>query len=114
MKEFERQGVGQEERVWDILKERTKNKEKKTICVGNGIKIKFGGRGRGRGSEWAENGREKECAPAWQLSMMDEGECLTREKELEREIKGGGKKAVKLYFFLLCFPLYRCSFSLCL
>lgn len=47
--------------MWDILKERTKNKEKKTICVGNGIKIKLGERG--RGGERAEMGREKECAP---------------------------------------------------
>lgn len=94
---LERQGVRQGEWVWDILKERTKNKEKKRICVGNGVKIKLGGRG--RGGEGAEKGREKECAPGWQLSMMDEGTCFTREKKLEREIKGGGKKAAKFYFF---------------
>ena len=94
------------------FEKKKENKEKKKLCVGNGIKIKL--RERRRGGEGAENGREKECAPDWQLSMIDEGTCLTREKELERDIKGGGKKAVKFYFFLLLFPLYRCSFSLCL
>lgn len=83
-------------------KNERKKKEKKRICVGNEIKIKLGGRG-GRGG--ADKGRERKCAPGWQLS---EGTCLTREKELERD----QRQAVKFYFF--CYfshsTYYRCSF----